>query len=525
MTETAETQLDTLEEKGLVKLATVRPELEYLFRHALVQDAAYGSLLKQERRELHGQVGEALEALYPDRVGELAPVLAMHFEQAGETTKAIDYYAAGGQHALEQNAIQEAYGAFGQAAALIAGAPGSAVAQTAPTAPASPEEAQRRRRQRIEVQLGRAQAGYTFLSADESLPALEALVTEADEFGDLDLVARVHQLIALGRLQAGAQPSDPTVARSLQRITEVGEALGDPSIRAMPLAFVGLSQVFSGPIRDGVAALEEAVPLMQEQRDSIGAAFARGGLAIGYATLGEFEKADAAVENAKQIAKDGDLIAQLDALIAESMVRATEGRLDQAMPLAQECVDRAEATGASACIMVSSWILGDAFHQLGRYAEARDVLKRGADVALAVDRQVWRPTLQAWLRTSSAALGEVQEVDSGEALATARAIGNHMGEAGILGKRAEVAAQEGHTDAAIADFAAAADILASEGARPVLARVLRSWGEALRAAGRPDDGGSVLRKALALFEELGLEREAAIVRTMLSLGGVNLALG
>jgi tetratricopeptide (TPR) repeat protein len=517
-----ENQLDTLEEKGLVKVATVRPELEYLFRHALVQDAAYGSLLKQERRELHGQVGEALEQLYPERVGELAPVLAMHFEQAGETAKAIDYYAAGGQHALEQNAIQEAFGAFDQAAALIRGTPGGTLPQGVPVAP-SPEEALRRRRQRIEVQLGRAQAGYSFLSADETLPALEALVTEADELGDLELVARVHQLIALGRLQSGSQPSDPIVARSLQRITEVGDALGDPSIRAMPLAFVGLSQVFSGPIREGVIALEEAVPLMQQQRDSIGAAFARGGLAIGYATLGDFEKADAAAENAKQIAKDGDLIAQLDALIAESMVRATEGRLDQAVPLAQECVDRAEETGASACIMVSSWILGDAFHQLGRYAEARDVLRRGADVALAVDRQVWRPTLQAWLRTSSAALGEAQEGDSEEALATARAIGNHMGEAGILGKRAEIATQEGHTDAAIADFAAAAEILGSEGARPLLARVLRSWGETLGAAGRTDDAAVILQKALTLFEELGLAREAAVVKTILSLGGTKLA--
>ncbi|HYK95111.1 MAG TPA: hypothetical protein VE011_04470 [Candidatus Dormibacteraeota bacterium] len=460
--------------------------------------------------------------LYPERVGELAPVLAMHFEQAGETVKAIDYYAAGGRHALEQNAIHEAFGAFDQAAALIAGGPAGTVANAIP-APASPEEVERRRRQRIEVQIGRAQAGYSFLSADETLPALEALVTEADELGDLNLIARVHQLIALGRLQSGAQPGDPIVARSLRRITEVGEALGDPSIRAMPLAFVGLSQVFSGPIREGVKALEEAVPLMQQQRDSIGAAFARGGLAIGYATLGDFAKADAAVENAKQIAKDGDLIAQLDALIAESMVRATEGRLDQAMPLAQQCVDRAEETGASACIMVSSWILGDAFHQLGRYAEARDVLRRGADVALAVDRQVWRPTLQAWLRTSSAALGEVQEGDSEEALATARAIGNHIGEAGILSKRAEISAQEGRLDTAVADFAAAAEILDSEGARPVLARVLRNWGEALRAGGRPDDGGTVLRKALALFEELGLDREAAIVRTTLSLGGTRLA--
>jgi tetratricopeptide (TPR) repeat protein len=262
---------------------------------------------------------------------------------------------------------------------------------------------------------------------------------------------------------------------------------------------------------------------MQQQRDSIGAAFARGGLAMGYATLGEFEKADAAVENAKEIAKDGDLIAQLDALIAESMVRAAEGRLEQAMPLAQECVDRAEETGASACIMVSSWILGDALHQLGRYAEARDVLKRGADVALAVDRQVWRPTLQSWLRSSAAALGEVEEGDAEEALSTARAIGNHLGEAGILGKRAEIAAREGLVDAAIPDLTAAAAILEAEGARPALARVLRGWGETLRTAGRLDDAIPILRKSLALFDELGLEPEAAMVRTELSLGGVKLA--
>ena len=513
-----ENQLETLEAKGLVKLATLRPELEYLFRHALVQDAAYGSLLKQERRELHGQVGEALEALYPERMAELAPTLAMHFAQSGDTEKAIDYYAAGGRHALEQNAIQEAYGAFDSAATLIAGAPGAAEVESS-----GPAETARRRRRRIEIQIGRAQAGYSFLSANESLPALEALVADADDLGDLQLIAKVHQLIALGRLQAGASPSDPTVARSLQRITEVGEALGDPSIRAMPLAFVGLSQVFSGPVRAGVAALEEAVPLMQQQRDSIGAAFARGGLAMGYATLGEFEKADTAVENAKEIAKDGDLIAQLDALIAESMVRAAEGRLEQAMPLAQECVDRAEETGASACIMVSSWILGDALHQLGRYAEARDVLKRGADVALAVDRQVWRPTLQSWLRTSAAAIGEVAEGDAEEALTTARAIGNHLGEAGILGKRGEIAARQGHIDAAAPDFAAATAILEEEGARPSLARVLQGWGETLRAAGRTDEAAPLLRRSLALFEELGLEREAAVVRTSLSLGGVQLA--
>ncbi len=73
---TQNTQVDLLEAKGLIRLASIRPELEYLFRHGLVQDAAYASLLKQERRELHGRVGAALEELYPERAGELALVLA-----------------------------------------------------------------------------------------------------------------------------------------------------------------------------------------------------------------------------------------------------------------------------------------------------------------------------------------------------------------------------------------------------------------------------------------------------------------
>src|ERR1043165_8246344 len=117
---TADVQLETLEAKGLIRLAAVRPELEYLFRHALVQDAAYGSLLKQERRQLHGLVGDALEQLFPDRREELAPVLAMHYEQAGDTDRAIDYLVEAGGHARSKNAILEAYAAFDHAADLAA---------------------------------------------------------------------------------------------------------------------------------------------------------------------------------------------------------------------------------------------------------------------------------------------------------------------------------------------------------------------------------------------------------------------
>jgi tetratricopeptide (TPR) repeat protein len=508
---TAETQLDTLEARGLVRLVAVQPELEYLFRHALVQDAAYESLLKQERRDLHARVGHAIEELYPERRGELAAVLAMHYEQAGEPAKAIEYLVAAGQYGLERFALREAYSAFSRAAELLP--------------PASPSDDEATRRRRAEVGFGRAQAGYSFLPRDESLATLEGILPEAETLADPELAGRIHMLIAVVRLQSGDPPTAPAVKRSLDRMAEIGERTGDRSLRALPLALVGMNQVFAGDVRNGVEALEEAVPVLEGGHESIGAAFARGALAIGYAYLGEWTKADAATARAREVAEQGDLIAQLDALIAESIVRSAHGQLDAAVPIAQSCVDRAEESGAVACVLASSWVLGDAYHRLGRLPEARAILQRGSEIARVVDRKVWRPTLQAWLGATATALGEAEAGDWDEALATARSIHNTYGEAGILAKRAEAAAARGNLDAAIADFAASAALLERAGTRPALARVLREWGESLRRGGRTADAGPILQRAVALFDELGLDAEAAGARTALSLGGTTLSLG
>jgi tetratricopeptide (TPR) repeat protein len=514
---TTETQVDVLEAKGLIRLAALRPELEYLFRHGLVQDAAYTSLLKQERRELHGRVGVALEELYPDRIGELAPVLAMHFEQAGDAERAIEYYLAGARHALGQYAIQEAYAAFNRAAELIEAQDGDGPVELAP------EEMERRRRRRIEVELGRADAGGYFRSPDETFDALEDIVGPAEALGDLELIGRVHTLIALGRLQNGEAATAPLVKRSLDRITEVGEASGDPSLIAMPIALVGLRNVFGGDVRMGVAQLEEALPLMVGRQDTVGPAFSRGALAIGYGYLGEFERADAAAAQATALAGKSDLIAQLDALIAESIVQSIKGDLESAVPLARQCVEQSEETGATACMLASSWILGDALYRQGKYVEARDVLRRGTDVAAVVDRKVWRPTLVAWLSSTQAALGAAEDGDWDEALATSRSIGNRVGEAGILAKRAETAVARGDIDAARPDAEAAIAIGLELGLRPHVARVERAWGEALRAAGYASEAEPHLRGAAALFAELGLEPEASAVRAELALGGTEVA--
>lgn len=110
--------LNNLESAGLIRLARLQPELEYLFQHALVQEAAYASLLESDRQRLHRSVGEAVEELYGDCLDERAAMLAYHFERAGDTALARRYFLKAGRINLKAYANQEAETLFRRALSL-----------------------------------------------------------------------------------------------------------------------------------------------------------------------------------------------------------------------------------------------------------------------------------------------------------------------------------------------------------------------------------------------------------------------
>jgi class 3 adenylate cyclase/tetratricopeptide (TPR) repeat protein len=80
--------LRELQRRELVRL---RSELEYIFKHAITQDVTYNSVLIGKRRELHRAIAEAIEALYADRVEDLAATLAFHYERADSPERAVHY--------------------------------------------------------------------------------------------------------------------------------------------------------------------------------------------------------------------------------------------------------------------------------------------------------------------------------------------------------------------------------------------------------------------------------------------------
>ena len=118
-------QLAHLESGGLVVLARLQPELEYLFRHALVQNAAYASLVKADRRMLHQAAGEALERLAPGGAPapDALPILAYHFAESGDHARALHYAELAGQAAAAGYANAEAIHHFGRALELARAAP------------------------------------------------------------------------------------------------------------------------------------------------------------------------------------------------------------------------------------------------------------------------------------------------------------------------------------------------------------------------------------------------------------------
>jgi tetratricopeptide (TPR) repeat protein len=493
----SDTQLDTLEAKGLIRLATLQPELEYLFRHALVQDAAYESLLKQERRELHHSVGEALEDLYPDRRGELSSVLALHFEQAGDSSRAIPYLAEAARFAYDRNAIVEAYELYNRAAALLP-----------PEAPADPPELLRLR---IEIQLGRVKSGYSFLPDDEQVPLMTPLIEQSARLGDRRLEADVHLNIAFIRQFRGDRPENsPLVRNSLEKVREIAAELDDPFIAAIPNALMGLFKVFTGYMVEGVELLQNASALLEDKHAYVLSSFCRVAEAIGLARLGRFEEASQAAARALK----------LDSMIDESSVRSLRGDLEGAVPIATECTALSEQTGATACVVASNFVLGDTYMRQGNFKSAQIAFERSNEVAESFGEHSFRPSLLAYMRTNSVLLGNAAaDSDAFEqALELARDAGDRFSEAAIIWKRAqfETRCDSPDVDAMLADFAAAVAAFEVMEAKPFVARTLRDWGEELRKLGRGAETDEKLRRALALFDEMGIKREGDEVREALA---------
>ncbi len=110
--------LDRIIEAGLLFRQGAPPDTTYLFKHALVQDAAYGTLLRERRRALHARIADAIEESFADIAENQPELLAKHCAEAGSDERAIKYWRTAGEKAVRRASNREAIGHFRQALAL-----------------------------------------------------------------------------------------------------------------------------------------------------------------------------------------------------------------------------------------------------------------------------------------------------------------------------------------------------------------------------------------------------------------------
>ena len=100
--------LEQLASAELISRRGAPPHAEYMFKHALVQDAAYSTLLRSRRQQLHGRVATTLENQFPDVVTAQPALIAQHSTEAGLSEKAVGYWLKAGQQAMARSAMVEA---------------------------------------------------------------------------------------------------------------------------------------------------------------------------------------------------------------------------------------------------------------------------------------------------------------------------------------------------------------------------------------------------------------------------------
>ena len=99
------------------------PQAQYIFKHALIWDAAYQSLLRSTRQQYHQHIAQVLETRFPTSVATQPELVAQHYTEAGCTEQAVCYWRRAGQQASERSAYQEAVSHFTTAVELISTLP------------------------------------------------------------------------------------------------------------------------------------------------------------------------------------------------------------------------------------------------------------------------------------------------------------------------------------------------------------------------------------------------------------------
>jgi predicted ATPase len=243
--------LRQLVEAELLYQRGVPPQATYLFKHTLVQDTAYQSLLKSRRQQLHQQIGQVLEQQFPETIEAQPELLAHHYTEAGLIAQAILYWQQAGQRASERSAYVEAVAHLAKGLELLK------------TLPYAPERIQ----QELTLQLALNDALLTVKGY--AAPEVEKTVTRAREL--CQQLGETPQLFpVLFRLWVFySNRAELQMARELtEQLMRLAQSVQDPYFLSMAHGALGWTLYRLGELNSARTHLEQATTLYDPQKYS-----------------------------------------------------------------------------------------------------------------------------------------------------------------------------------------------------------------------------------------------------------------
>ena len=229
---------------GLVFRRGGGSQVSYAFKHALVQDAAYGSLLLSRRQQLHARIAHILEERFPETVATEPELLAHHFGQASLVEKAVEYHELAGRRALSRSSLSEALFRFQNALNGLT------------TLPTSKERA--RRELSIQVALGSTQVAVHGFAAPETGATYLHARELCEELGEIQELFPVLYGLCLYHLYAAELTE---ARRAADRLLELANGSNDRGLLFFAHRAAGVSALPAGEFSRARAHLTEALAL------------------------------------------------------------------------------------------------------------------------------------------------------------------------------------------------------------------------------------------------------------------------
>jgi predicted ATPase len=439
--------LDRLLDAGLLFRQGKPPDATYLFNHALVQDAAYSTMLRDTRRGLHARIAESIEQEFSDIAERQPELVARHLSEAGLIEKATTLWAKAGRRALARSALKEAAEQLSRALSLLGILPATA----------------ERRREQIKLQIELSNAlihtkGHASSETKASFEQARLLIANAEKQGEspddpLLLFSVLYGFWVANRMAF----KGPIACELAEQFLDLAQKQSAAAPRMIGHMMLGISLVLVGAPSKGRKHLDQVIELYQpSQHRGLATRFGHDVRMTAYCwralalwLLGYPDGAAVDMELALADADEiGHAATSMFALSHVSLAHTFRRDYAKAEELAARLVALGEEKGSLYWKSYGSMLQGWLHSQTGRFADAISVGTAAVATMRSTGATAYAPWYLSYLAIAHAKLGQFEDAWRciTEAINAAEATGERWCDAEVYRTAADVALMEPNPD-------------------------------------------------------------------------------